>query len=63
MGLSVSPDVPAEISEIIRQALVNANNSEAGKAMLAALKIEKFDPASSETYDGYSDLLKDVFGY
>jgi phosphonate transport system substrate-binding protein len=63
MGLSASPDVPEEVREKIRQALVNANNTEAGKAMLDELKINKFDPASSETYDGYSDLLKEVYGY
>ena len=63
MGLSASPDVPAETREIIRQALVNADKTEAGKAMLAQLKLDKFDPASSETYDGYADLLIDVFGY
>ena len=63
MGLSASPDVPEDVREKIRQALVNAHQSETGKAMLAELKTERFDPASSETYDGYSDLLKEVFGY
>jgi len=63
MGLSTSPNVPAEVRETIRQALLSADKTEAGKAMLGELKIDKFDPASSETYDGYSDLLKDVFGY
>ena len=63
MGLSASPDVPQEVREKIRQALVTAHQTETGKAMLAELKTERFDPASSETYDGYSDLLKEVFGY
>ncbi|MBT8120039.1 MAG: phosphate/phosphite/phosphonate ABC transporter substrate-binding protein [Gammaproteobacteria bacterium] len=63
MGLSASPDVPQDVREKVRQALLNAHQTETGKAMLAELKTEKFDPASSETYDGYSDLLKDVFGY
>jgi phosphonate transport system substrate-binding protein len=63
MGLSASPDVPADVAEKIRLALVNANTTESGKAMLAKLKVEKFEAASSETYDGYSDLLKEVFGY
>jgi hypothetical protein len=31
--------------------------------MLAALKMDYFEPATEETYDGYSDLLKEVFGY
>jgi len=63
MGLSASPDVPAEVADKIRQALLNANTTESGKAMLAALKMDKFDPADSSIYDGYSDLLKEVFGY
>ncbi len=63
MGLSASPDVPAEITEKIRQALLSANTKENGKQMLAKLRMNSFEPASSETYDGYSDLLKDVFGY
>lgn len=63
MGLSASPDVPADVTEKIRLALVNAHTTENGKAMLAALKVDKFDPADSEIYDGYSDLLKEVFGY
>jgi len=63
MGLSASPDVPAEVTEKIRQALLDANTTDNGKKMLAKLKLEKFEPASSETYDGYADLLKEVFGY
>lgn len=63
MGLSASPDVPAEVTEKIRQALLTADSNENGKQMLSRLKINNFEPASSETYDGYSDLLKEVFGY
>jgi len=63
MGLSASPTVPADVAAKIRQSLVNANTTENGKKMLAALKLDNFVPANSETYDGYSDLLKEVFGY
>ena len=63
MGLSASPTVPADVAAKIRQALINANTTDSGKKMLAALKVDKFEPATSETYDGYSDLLKEVFGY
>ncbi len=63
MGLSASPDVPAEVTEKIRQALLTAGNKESGKQMLARLRINNFEPASSEVYDGYSNLLKEVFGY
>jgi len=63
MGLSASPDVPAEVAEKIRQALLNADKKESGRQMLAKLKTDNFEAASSATYDGYADLLKDVFGY
>ena len=63
MALSASPDVPAEVVEKIRQALLSANTKENGKKMLTKLKTENFEAASSETYDGYANLLKDVFGY
>lgn len=63
MGLSASPTVPADVVAKIRQALINADTTDSGKKMLAALKLDKFEPASNETYDGYSDLLKEVFGY
>jgi len=63
MGLSASPDIPAEMQEKIRHALLNATNTESGKAMLEQLKLNKFEPADNATYDGYSELLKDVFGY
>ena len=63
MGLSASPTVPADVAEKIRQSLVNANTTESGKKMLALLKVDNFEPATSETYDSYSGLLKEVFGY
>ena len=63
MGLSASPDVPADVQEKIRNALLNATNTENGKAMLETLKLDRFDPADNAIYDGYSDLLEEVFGY
>ncbi len=63
MALSASPDVPAEITDKIRQALLTADTKENGKQMLSKLRMKAFEAASSETYDGYANLLKDVFGY
>lgn len=63
MGLSASPRMPTDIVEKIRQALVSANTTESGKAMLTKLKLDKFEAATNATYDGYSELLEDVFGY
>ena len=63
MGLSASPDVPAEVAEKIRLALLNASTTADGQKMLSLLNTYKFEAADSATYDGYSDLLKGVFGY
>jgi len=63
MGLSASPDVPAELAEKIRLALLNAGTTSDGRKMLALLKTDKFEAADNTTYDGYADLLKEVFGY
>ena len=63
MGLSASPDIPADVVEKIQQAVLNAYTTEKGKKMLAKLNIEKFEPANNATYSGYAELLKEVFGY
>ena len=63
MGLSASPEVPAEVAEKIRLALLNASTTVEGQKMLSLLKVDKFEAADNTTYDGYSDLLKEVFGY
>jgi len=63
MALSASPDIPADVANTIRQALVNANTTDNGKKMLAQINMEKFEAADNDTYDGYAELLKEVFGY
>ncbi|HHJ34390.1 MAG TPA: hypothetical protein ENJ87_01350 [Gammaproteobacteria bacterium] len=63
MALSASPDVPAETAEKIRTAIINAHLHPDGKAMLQRLKVNQFEPANNQTYDGYALLLKEVFGY
>lgn len=63
MGLSASPDVPAKVAKKIQQALVNASNTEDGRKMLTSLKVDNFEAASNKTYDGYAELLTEVFGY
>ena len=63
MALSASPNVPEVVKRDIQHALINAHKSEDGEQMLARLKLAKFTPTSAEDYDGYSLLLKDLFGY
>lgn len=63
MGLSASPNVPSDVTEAIKQALLSASTTESGKAMLSAINTEGFEATTSKTYDGYSDLLKNTHGY
>lgn len=63
MGLSASPDVPQTVTEIIRDALLNAPTTSQGQKMLSELKLNHFEAADAATYDGYANLLKDVFGF
>jgi hypothetical protein len=63
MGLSASPSVPKEVAAKIRDALINADTTPEGKAMLSQLKISKFETADNETYAGYASLLKAIYGY
>ncbi|HHC73427.1 MAG TPA: phosphate/phosphite/phosphonate ABC transporter substrate-binding protein [Thiotrichales bacterium] len=63
MALSASPKVPPEVRQKIRKALLEADRTEAGRAMLQAIRLDGFEPASPETYKGYAKLLQGVFGY
>jgi len=63
MAISSSPDVPEDISLKVKEALMKASTTDAGKAMLTKLKVAGFESANNEIYDGYSSLLEGVFGY
>lgn len=63
MALSASPEVPADVADKIRKALIDAGSTARGKEMLDKLKIENFEAADNATYDGYAKLLKGAFGY
>jgi hypothetical protein len=63
MAMSASPDVPQDVSDKVRDALVNAGKTAKGKAMLEALNVERFDATDAQTYAGYATLLEDMFGY
>lgn len=63
MGLSVSPDVPLKAAEAIRDALLTAGSTMQGQKMLSKLKLEQFEATNEAAYDGYANLLKEVFGF
>lgn len=62
-GFSVSPQVSAEVRESLRQALLDAPSSEAGRSMLEALNIPYFEAASNDDYLGLETMLEGMWGY
>ncbi|MDZ7661867.1 phosphate/phosphite/phosphonate ABC transporter substrate-binding protein [Thiohalophilus sp.] len=62
-AVSASPDLPSEVRQQIRQALLTAHESEAGQAMLEKVNISGFEPADNDLYRPYAALLEGVWGY
>ena len=62
-GFSVSERVSPELEEAFRRALLDAHNSEAGRAMLEALNITHFEAADHATYQGLETMLEGLWGY
>jgi ABC-type phosphate/phosphonate transport system substrate-binding protein len=63
IAFSASPKLDAATRDKIRNALVNAANTDAGRAMLKAVNFERFDPATEQIYSGQSNILKEYWGY
>lgn len=63
MAFSASPKVPEIVKRDVRRALVNAVYSKDGQQMLKRMKLEKFETTNYKEYEGYSSLLKGLFGY
>ena len=62
-GLSVSARVKPEMRDTIRQALLDAPKSKAGRAMLKALNVPGFDAATNKTYAGLEKMLAGLYGF
>ena len=63
VALSASRSVPADVSEKVTKALLNASNTPDGSKMLSALNFPGFEKANADSYDGYGEILKTVWGY
>ena len=63
MAVSAAPGIGAELRRSLRQALLNANQNDAGRAMLAHIGIERFDPANATVYKGQARILQEYWGY
>ena len=63
VGFSVGPRVSKKARDAIKKALVSADKTEKGKAMLDAIKFPRFVEADEKIYAGSADLLDGVWGY
>ena len=63
MGLSASPEIDAVLRQKLRAALLGAHKNPDGRAMLRAIGIERFDPASARVYRGQARTLQEYWGY
>ena len=63
MGFSAAPDISPELRQVLRQALLNAHKTDAGRAMLTRIGLARFDPANATVYAGQGRILKEYWGY
>lgn len=63
VGFSVGPKVSKQARDAIQKALINADKSDEGKAMLEAIRFPRFVSASDKIYVGNAELLEGVWGY
>ncbi len=63
LAISASPKIDEATRQRIRTALVNAQNTAKGRAMLEKVNISGFEAASNKLYVPYASLLKEVWGY
>lgn len=59
IALSAAPSIDAATRKAITDALLNANKTAAGKAMLKKIGLSGFEKATPAMYDGYSKYLEE----
>lgn len=57
MTLTAAPSVPKAVQDKIRRGLLDADKTDAGRAMLKRIGFERFEATDAKLYDGYSDYL------
>lgn len=62
-AVSVSPRVPAAVRDAIRANLLRAHEIDAGQQMLQRIGIDRFEPASADTFANQGNVLKGFWGY
>lgn len=61
--LSVSPRLPTHLTHRIRDGLLQAHQTEAGRAMLENIGFARFEPAAPESFADQRRVLKGYWGY
>lgn len=63
IALSAAPSIDADVRERVRQALLGAEKTPAGKAMLGKIGFERFVPATPALYHDQSRVLQEYWGF
>lgn len=63
IAVSASPNVDNAITQKIQAALVSADKTPEGKAMLKGIGFAKFDPANKQIYAGQANMLQKYWGF
>lgn len=63
MTLTASPRVPPDIEQAVARALIEADQSQEGRAMLTAVGLAGFESAQKAEYAGLENLLEGMWGY
>jgi len=63
LAVSASDNVPFEVQQDIKRALMLAHHTQQGQSMLQSINVAEFINTGKEEYAGYASLLKDLFGY
>jgi ABC-type phosphate/phosphonate transport system substrate-binding protein len=62
-GFSASDTVSPELRDKIRRALLDADKTDEGRAMLESLNVARFETATNATYAGMERMLEGLYGY
>jgi phosphonate transport system substrate-binding protein len=62
-ALSASPQVKVDVQQAIRKALLEATESDAGRKVLEAINIERFEASDGGEYLPQAELLKGMWEY
>lgn len=58
IAFSASPNVPDDLCDKLKLALINSSKTDKGKKMLVSAGLNQFINGSNEMYNGYADLMK-----